>query len=194
VATKRKVGGGLHVGVGLISFSILILALAISVAGIFVDSLGVRLLVVAAGVVLVVVLWMVAVRNGRAVREFRDRLKTENPGALVEQVRLWMLPKGRPEPGIPATFLIASPTEVSFQDIDQVVHLRIPVADLGFVGLVRAQQDATTRDKALTLIYGDDQFTVQFFTITSASLDKLEARVRTAIAWPAEGSPADTTL
>jgi hypothetical protein len=191
VATKRKVTGGIQIGLGLISFSILILALFISIAGFFVGSLPVRLVIIALGVVLVGVLWTVAVRNGRAEREVRDRLKAEHPGALVERVRLWLLPQGKPEPGIPLTFIVADTREISFEDADQVVHIRIPVAELGFIGLVRSQSD-TTRDRAVTLIYGDDQLTVQFFTITNASLDKLEARIRTAVGWPASGSPADT--
>ena len=191
MATTRKVTGGIQIGVGLISFSILIMALFISVAGFFAPgSLPLRLLIVALGIAAVGVLWTAAIRNGRAEREVRDRLRAEHPGALVERVRLWLLPQGKPEPGIPPTFLVADTRAISFEDTDQVVHLRIPVADLGFIGLVRSQSD-TTRDRAVTLIYGDDQLTVQFFTITSASLDKLEARIRTAVGWPATGTPAD---
>ena len=191
MATKRRVGGGIQIGLGLISFSILILALFVVTAGFFPQDLGLRLLIVAAGVAIVGVLWSVAVRNGRFERAARERLQSEHPGALVERIRLWMLPQAKPEPGIPLTFIVADTREISFEDSDQVVHLRVPVADLGFIGLVRAQGD-NAKDKALTLIYGDEQHTVQFFTITAASHDKLEARIRTAIGWPSSGSPVES--
>jgi hypothetical protein len=190
VASKRVVTGGLQIGLGLISFSILIAALDITIAGFFVNDLGVRLVILALGVAAIGVLWTAAIRNGQVEREARKRLQAEHAGALVERVRVWTLPNGRPEPHTPMQFLVADAREVRIETINQTVLVRIPVADLGFVGLVRAQGDKA-RDRAITLIYGSEQHSVQFFTITYSSLDKLQTRLRTAIGWPAEGAPGD---
>jgi hypothetical protein len=187
---NRNPAGGLQIGLGLISFSILILALFITVGGWFVNDVGARFLIIGIGVVLVAVLWVIAVRNGRIEKAARLRLQAQHPGSLVERVKLWMLPEGRPQRDTPMHFVIADAGDIVFETIDSTALLRIPVAEIGFVGLVRAQGD-TTRDRAVTIIYGDEQHTVQFFTITNASLDKLEARIRKAIGWPATGAPAD---
>lgn len=191
MATKRNVTGGLQVGVGLISFSVLILGVFVALAASFGPTLEVRLVIVILGIALVGVLWVAAVRNGRAEKAFRARLQEQHPASLVERVRIWMLPQGKPEKGTPATFIVADAGEITFQDLDELVLLRIPVADIGFIGPVRAQGD-DAKDKAVTIIYGDDNLTVQFFTITHASLEKLEARIRTAIGWPAEDAPGAT--
>ena len=190
MASTRVVTGGIQVGLGLISFSILIAALGISIAGIFTDDLGLRLVILALAAATIGVLWTAALRNGRVEHAARERLRAEHPGALVERVRVWALPHGRLEPHTPMQFLIADTREVTIETINQTVLVRIPVAELGFVGLVRAQGDKA-RDRALTLIYGDEQLTVQVFTITYASLDKLQTRLRAAIAWPVTGAPGD---
>jgi hypothetical protein len=176
------------VGIGLISFTVLIVAVAVTGVRFVADSLGFVLLVIAAAVVLIAVLWTAAIRNGRAERTARRRLQQEHPGALVERVRLWALPAGRVDPHLPVHFLIADAREIGFETIDQTVLLRIPVEDLGFADLVTAQGD-TARDKALTLIYGDEKLTAQFFTVTYASIGRLRARLRTAIGWPEDGTP-----
>ena len=190
MASTRVTTGGIQIGVGLISFSILIAAIDITIAGWFVNDLGVRLVILALGVAVIGVLWAAAIRNGRVEKEARSRLLAEHPGALVERVRVWTLPHGRPEPHTPMQFLIADARELSIETITQTVLVRVPVTDLGFVGLVRAQGDSA-RDRAITLIYGPEQHTVQFFTITYSSLEKLQTRLRTAIGWPAEGEPGD---
>jgi hypothetical protein len=190
VASTRVTTGDIQIGLGLISFSILIAALDITIAGFFVNDLGLRLVILALGVAAIGVLWTAAIRNGRVERDARKRLLAENPGALVERVRVWALPHGRPEPHTPMQFLVADAREISIETINQVVLVRFPVPDLGFVGLVRAQGDKAG-DKAITLIYGEEQHTVQLFTITHASLDKLQVRLRAAIGWPAEGEPGD---
>ncbi|MEO8095450.1 MAG: hypothetical protein ABI632_11015 [Pseudolysinimonas sp.] len=185
---KRKLGGGLQVGFGLISASAVIAAVGISIATVSTDIVGLRIVILLAVAGGIVALWARAVQNGRAEREARDRLRAEHPGALVERVRLWALPQGRADRGIPIHFIVAEAEEVSFETVDQTVLLRIPVADLGFADLVAAQADRA-RDKAVTLIYGDEQLTVQFFTITYVGQDKLCDRVRTAIGWPPAGTP-----
>jgi hypothetical protein len=152
------------------------------------DSLGLMLLVIALGLVLIAVPWVVALRNSRFERATRARLRAEHPGALVERVRLWRLPHGRLEPGTPIQFLIADPSEVSFETANQTVLLRIPVEDIGLIDLVAAQGDRA-RDRALTIIYGDEQLAVQLFTVTYTGLEKLRARVRTATAWPPNDTP-----
>lgn len=185
---RRPLLGRVDVGIGLISFTVLIVAVAATGVRFVADSLGLVLLVVAAALVLVAVLWTAAIRNGRAERIARRRLQQEHPGALVERVRLWMLPAGRVDPHLPVHFLIADAREISFETIDQTVLLRIPVDDLGFADLVTAQGD-TARDQALTLIYGDEKLTAQFFTVTYASIGRLRARLRTAIGWPVDDTP-----
>jgi hypothetical protein len=182
---RRALTGRIEIGIGLISFTVLIVAVAVSLIASLRESLGLTLLAAVAAIVLIGVLWTSAIRNGHAERVARLRLKDEHPGALVERVRLWMLPHGRVEPDLPVHFLIADAREISFETIEQTVLLRIPVEDLGFADLVAAQGDRV-RDRALTLIYGDEQLTVQFFTITYASMGKLRARLRKAIGWPVD--------
>jgi hypothetical protein len=178
----------IDIGVGLISFTVLIVAVTITGMRLVSETLGFVLLVAFAGAVLVAVLWTAAIRNGRAESTARRRLQDEHPGALVERVRLWALPGGRVDPHLPVHFLIADAREISFETIEQTVLLRIAVEELGFADPVTAQGD-TARDKALTLIYGDERLSVQFFTVTYASIGRLRARLRTAIGWPADGTP-----
>ena len=52
-------------------------------------------------------------------------------------------------------FLIADAGEILFETVDRTALLRIPVAEIGFIDPVTAQGDRA-RDKALTIIYGDD--------------------------------------
>lgn len=185
---RRGLSSRIDIGAGLISATVVIIALAIFSLQFVRDSLGLMLLIVALAVVLTAVLWTLAIRNNREEGTARRRLQAEHPGALVERVRLWSLPHGRIAPGTPLHFVIADASEISFETIDQTVLLRIPVSDLGFVDLVKAKGDRS-RDRALTLIYGDDQLAVQVFTVTYSGLEKLRARVRTAIGWPADGTP-----
>lgn len=181
----------IDIGIGLISFTVLIVALAISVMRLVSETLGFVLLVAVAAIVLIAVLWIAAIRNSRAERTARRRLQQQHPGALVERVRLWTLPAGRVEPHLPVHFIIADAREISFETIDQTVLLRIPVEKLGFVDPVRAQEDRA-RDTALTLIYageGGDQLTAQVFSVTGVGISRLRARIRAAIGWPADGTP-----
>jgi hypothetical protein len=183
--------GRVEIGFGLFSFTLVIAVLSLSWFVAARGSLGFQLLALGAGAVLIGVLWTSAVRNGRAEKLARVRLQEEHPGALVERVRLWSLPHGKVDRDMPIHFLIADPREISFETIDRTVLLRIPVAELGFVDPTRAQKDAR-RDNALTLIYDtpdDEQAVVQLFTLTYAGIGRLRQRVRTAIAWPADGTP-----
>ena len=188
MATKRSVSQRIEIGVGLISFSILIAALAITVAGQFSEDLGLRLVILAFGVAIIAVLWTAAVRNSRIERNARTLLREQHPGALVERIRLWALPHGRAEPHIPMHFLVADANEISIEDIEQTVLVRIPVEELGFVGTARAKGDSA-KDAAITLVYGDEKLSVQFFSITYATMGKLLAKLRVAIGWPAEDAP-----
>jgi hypothetical protein len=190
VAAQQRTRGRIEVGVPLISVTAAIVVAAVALAARATDIAGVRILIGVLALVLIAALWVAGLRNSRIEREARTRLQSEHPGALVERVRVWSLPHGRLEPGTPLQFLNADASEISFETIDQVVLLRIPVAELGLVDLVTAQHDRA-RDKALTLIYGDFQDTVQLFTVTYTGTEKLRARLRTAIGWPAEGTPAD---
>jgi hypothetical protein len=188
---RRPLSSRIDIGIGLICFTLLITAATATAVRLFEGSLGLMLLVGAAGLALVAVLWIAAIRNGRAERNARRRLLEQHPGALVERIRLWALPAGRVEPHLPTHFVVADAREISFETIDQTVLLRIPVERLGFVDPVRAQGDRA-KDVALTLIYdGEDgaQLTVQLFTVTGMGLARLRARIRTAIGWPAEGTP-----
>lgn len=182
---RRRAAGRIQVGVGLISFSVLIAGLGYVLAVALTELVVVRIVILLASAAVIVALWAAAIRNGRAEREARDRLRAEHPGALVERVRLWTLPHGRVDRDIPVHFIVADASEVSFEDIDQTVLLRVPVADIGLVDLVTAKGDRA-RDKAVTLIYGDEQLVVQFFTITYAGNGRLRDRVRVAIGQPAE--------
>ena len=188
MATTRKTIGRLQVGYGLISFTIVLVVLGITVGWYMIHDVGPRIVVVILFLAAIALLWALALRNGEVERETRRRLRTEHPGALVERVRLWALPHGRVERDLPMHFLIADASEIAFETVDQTVLLRFPVADLGFIDLVTAQYDKA-RDKALTLIYGDEQLTVQLFTITYSANDRLGKRLRTAIGWPATGTP-----
>jgi hypothetical protein len=147
-----------------------------------------RIVVVGLAVVLIGVLWVSAIRNGAEEREARRRLRDRHPGSLVERVRLWSLPHGRVEADIPMHFMIADAAEIAFETIDQTALLRIPVPEIGFIDPVAAQGDRV-RDKALTIIYGDEQNVVQVFTLTYAGIGGLGLRVRKAIGWPSRGVP-----
>jgi hypothetical protein len=191
VATTTKTNatlGRLQVGYGLISFTILLIALGITIGWYLIEDVGPRIVVVVLFVAAIGVLWTAALRNGRFEREARDRLRAEHPGALVERVRVWALPHGRLEKDTPIQFLIADASEITIETITQTVLVRIPVPELGLIDLVTAQHDRA-KDKALTLIYGDEQNVVQLFTITYSANDRLGARLRTAIGWPATGAP-----
>ena len=188
---RRPITSRIDIGVGLISFTLLLSAATVTVMQLVRDTLGLVLLAALAGTALIAVLWISAIRNSRAERAARQRLQEQHPGALVERIRLWTLPHGRVEPHLPTHFIVADASEISFETIDQTVLLRIPVERLGFVDPVRAQNDRA-RDTALTLIYdGDDRepLTVQLFTLTGVGLPKLRGRIRTAIGWPADGTP-----
>lgn len=187
MAQTNRTLGRIQIGYGLISATIVMIVIALSLLVAF-RELGVRVVIVVLAVASIGVLWTVAARNGQVEREYRTRLKAEHPGALVERVNLWSLPNGRVEPGTPMHFLVADASEISFETITQTVLLRIPVTELGFIGLVTAQGDRV-KDKALTLIYGDDQSTVQLFTITYSANDRLGSRLRTAIGWPPADAP-----
>ena len=187
MATTNKNLGRLQVGYPLISLTVVLVVIAVSLIATFYDT-GVRIVIAVLFLAAIGVLWTAAVRNGQVEREYRNRLKAEHPGALIERVILWSLPNGRVEPGTPMHFLVADASEISFETISQTVLLRIPVTELGFVDLVTAQGDRV-KDKALTLIYGDDQNTVQLFTITYSANDRLGSRLRKAIGWPPTGTP-----
>jgi hypothetical protein len=185
---RRGIGGSLEVGIPLISGTVAIIAAAVGVAATLVVETAPRILIFALVAILIAVLWTLAIRNSRVERDFRTRLKAEHPGALVERVRLWSLPHGRVHADVPIHFLVADASEITFETIDQTVLLRIPVAELGLIDLVTAQHDRA-KDKALTLIYGDDEAAVQLFTVTYSANDRLATRLRTAIGWPAAGTP-----
>lgn len=186
--TAKRTEARLQVGFGLVSISVVIAAVGAIVSILATQIVAVRIVILVLTLALIAALWGAAVNNGRLERETRNRLRAEHPGALVERVRLWSLPKGRVDRDIPMHFLIADASEISFEEVDQTVVLRIPVEDVTFVDLVTAQHDRA-KDKAVTLIYGDDQQTVQFFTITYASNDRLRDRVRAAIGWSADRTP-----
>jgi hypothetical protein len=185
---KRSIWRRIDIGVPLIGSTIAIAVGALGLAARATDDTGARILILVLSTVLIAVLWFVAARNAGAERAVRRRLQEQHPGALVERVRIWALPHGRLEPGTPQHFIVADASEISFETVEQTVLLRIPVAELGLADLVTAQGDRS-RDKALTLIYGEFQDTVQVFTLTFTGVDKLRARVRKAIGWPPEGTP-----
>jgi hypothetical protein len=187
--TKNRAGlGRLQVGFGLISFSVVLLVIGMMIALIFARDVPFRLVIIGLVVVFVGVLWVVAIRNGAEERETRRRLRDEHPGSLVERVRLWSLPHGRVEADIPMHFMIADAGEILFETGDRTALLRVPVDEIGFIDPVTAQGDRV-KDKALTIIYGDDQKVVQVFTLTYAGIRGLGARLRKAIGWPPRGVP-----
>jgi hypothetical protein len=185
---QRPGSGRLQVGFGLISFSVVIAVLAMMIAVIYVDDVPLRLVVLAFGALLIGVLWVTAIRNGAEEREARKRLREEHPGSLVERVRLWSLPSGRVDKDLPVHFIIADAGDIVFETVTRTALLRIPVEEIGFIDPVTAQGDRT-RDKALTIIYGDEENVVQLFTITYAGTAALGSRIRKAIGWPARGIP-----
>ncbi|MEO8262893.1 MAG: hypothetical protein ABI566_10025 [Pseudolysinimonas sp.] len=186
--TAKRTASRLQVGFGLISVSVLIAAVGYVVAVLSTEIVAVRIVILVLFAAFIAALWGAAVQNGRLERQTRDRLRAEHPGALVERVRLWSLPNGPVDRDIPMHFIVADASEITFEEVDQTVLLRIPVADVGYLDLVTAQHDRA-KDKAVTLIYGDEQHTVQFFTLTFASNDRLRDRVRTAIGWTAQSTP-----
>lgn len=179
------------VGFGLLSFTLAIVVVAVS-AGLAVrESIGLVLLVAAAAAALLAVLWVSALRNGRVEKTARLRLQQEHPGALVERVRLWRLPHGPVLRNIPIHFVVADPREIVFETIDRTMLLRIPVEAVLAIEPRRAQGDRRG-DTALTIVYEapeGERATVQLFTLTYAGIAALGRRIRTAIAWPAEGTP-----
>jgi hypothetical protein len=187
--TTRKLTDRIRIGIGLISMTVAIFLVASLAIVRGTDIPALKVLIGILALALIVVPWFSAVRNSRFDRATRERLRLEHPGALVERVRLWALPHGRIEPGTPVHFIIADAGEVSFETVEQMVLLRIPTPEIGFLDPVRAQGDRT-RDQALTIIYGDEQNTVQFFTVSYDGLPRFAKRLRTAIGWPASGTPA----
>jgi hypothetical protein len=186
--SKRGLFERIQVGFGLISFSVAILVVGMVFAILTTDDVPLRLVIVVAVAALIGVLWSLAIRNGAEERDARRRLREQHPGSLVERVRLWSLPHGRVEADIPMHFLIADAGEIVFETIDRTALLRIPVEDVGFIDPVTAQGDRV-RDRALTIIYGDDQKVVQVFTLTYAGIRGLGSRLRKAIGWPSRGTP-----
>ena len=156
--------GRLQVGAGLISLTVVIAVIGITLISWFPDT-GIRIVIAVLFLAAIGVVWTSAIRNGRAEREFRTRLKEQHPGALVERVILWSLPKGRVEPGTPMQFLVADATEILFETINQTVLLRFPVEELTHIGLATARGDRV-KDTALTLIYGEEEHVVQLFTVS----------------------------
>jgi hypothetical protein len=185
---KRGAVGRLQVGFGLISFSVVLFVLGLMIAVIFASDVTLRLVIVGFVVVFIGALWVSAIRNGAEEREARKRLREEHPGSLVERVRLWSLPRGRVDADIPMHFMVADAGEILFETIARTALLRIPVEEIGFIDPVIAQGDRV-KDKALTIIYGDEQNVVQVFTLTYAGITGLGSRLRKAIGWPSHGVP-----
>ncbi len=185
--TRPRIGR-LHVGFGLISFSIVLLVIGMMIAIVFARDVTLRLVIIGFVAVFIGVLWMSAIRNGAEEREARRRLRDEHPGSMVERVRLWSLPHGHVEADIPMHFIVADAGEILFETVARTALLRIPVPEIGFIDPVTAQGDRV-KDKALTIIYGDEQNVVQVFTLTYAGIPALGARLRRAIGWPPRGAP-----
>ncbi len=185
---KRGPMGRIQVGFGLISFSVVLLVIAMVIAVVFAPEVPVRIVILIFALVLIGVLWVSAIRNGAEEREARRSLLDQHPGSHVERVRLWSLPAGRVDADLPMHFLIADAGEILFETVDRTALLRIPVDEIGFIDSVRAQGDRVG-DKALTIIYGDEQNVVQVFTVTYAGTWGLGARIRKAIGWPSRGVP-----
>jgi hypothetical protein len=187
-AKRRSIADRLEVGVGLISATVVIMAVGAVIAVLATQLMPVRIVVLLLFLALVVAVWGRAVQNGRFEKATRARLQGEHPGGLVERVRLWALPHGRVPRDAPIHFIVADAREISFEDVEQTVLLRIPVDELGVVDLVTARGDRV-RDQAVTLVYGDDQHVVQFFSVTYLGQENLRGRVRAAIGWPEVGTP-----
>ncbi len=164
--------GRLQVGFGLVSFTVVLIVLAMTIGVAFTTDVTVRLVILVLALALIGVLWASAVRNGTEERDFRRYLREQNPGSLVERVRLWSLPHGRVDADVPMHFIVADAGEILFETIDRTALLRIPVDEIGFIDPVTAQGDRV-RDKALTIIYGDEKHVVQVFTITYAGTASL---------------------
>jgi hypothetical protein len=163
--SRGGIFGRIEIGPPLISVSIAIVAAGVGIAALSGAEFAGRIAIIVVAVLLVATVWVFGVRNNGVEREARRRLQAEHPGSLVERVRVWSLPHRRLEAGTPMHFLIADTRENVIETIDQTVLVRFPVAEVGFVDLVTAQGDRA-RDKALTIIYGDEQLTVQLFTVT----------------------------
>lgn len=187
-SAKRGPLGRLEVGFGLISFSVVIVVVAMATAVAVAQDVPLRIVIIAFALVLVGVMWVSAIRNGSEERDARRRLRDEHPGSLVERVRLWSLPHGRVDKDAPMHFVVADASEILFETVDRTALLRVPVAEIGFIDPVAAQGDRV-RDKALTIIYGDEQNVVQVFTLTYAGTASLGRRLREAIGWPPRGVP-----
>lgn len=187
-SAKRSPIGRIEVGFGLISFTAVLIVLAPFVAFGVTDDVLVRIVILAVTAAVIGYLWLTAMRNGAQEREARNRIRDEHPGSLVERVRLWSLPAGRVDADIPMHFVVADAGEILFETIDHTALLRIPVAEIGFIDPVTAQGDRV-KDKALTIIYGDEKHVVQLFTLTFAGIGGLGSRLRKAIGWPPRGVP-----
>lgn len=185
---KRGPMGRIQVGFGLISFSVVLLVISGVIAVVFARDLPVRIVILIFALVFIGVLWVAAIRNGAEERDSRRGLLAQHPGSHVERVRLWSLPAGRVDADLPMHFLIADAGEILFETVDRTALLRIPVDEIGFIDPVRAQGDRVG-DKALTIIYGDEQKVVQLFTVTYAGTGGLGSRIRKAIGWPSRGVP-----
>jgi hypothetical protein len=178
-----------RIGLGLICFTVLLLAIA---AFGFVSRMAFGaffgVVLPLAAIALVALLWLAAIRNGADERGAVARLRAAHPGAFVERVRLWSLPSGLVPKNAPMHFVVADPDQLQFVSADGTSLAQIPVGEIGLIDFVTAQKDKV-RDKALTIIYGDEQDVVQVFPDMNLGLDKLNLRVRKAIGWPADGAP-----
>jgi hypothetical protein len=182
--------GKVRIGIGLLSFTAALLVVGfLSAFARWTDSAVVKVLIPVAAFALIAVLWIAAVRNGAGERTAVARLRAAHPGAFVERVTLWSLPDGLAGKDLPMHFIVADPEEIRFEAEDGSALARVPVAEIGFVDLVRAKDDRAG-DKALTIIFGDEQDVVQVFPDMNLGLMKLRSRVRKAIGWPDDGTPA----
>lgn len=162
--------------------TVIIAAVGVTAAGVAGPDGRVIVLVLAAvGIGLV---WLSFARAHRVVRDAEVRLRRAHGGAgLVERVNLWMLPSGRAGK-LPPHFVTVDPMQVAFRRMDGSAILSIPVAQIDLLETLTAAGDRTG-DKAVTILFGDPQQTVQFFTVTYIGSDLLEQRVRTAAELPA---------
>lgn len=137
-----------------------------------------RVLVLVLSAVGIGLVWLAFARARRVVRDAELRLRREHGAGLVEQVNLWALPTGRAGK-LPPHFITVDPALVAFRHMDGSVILRIPVEQIDLIGTFTAVGDRTG-DKAVTILFGDPQQTVQFFTVTYLGSRLLERRVRVA--------------
>ncbi|CAN5245246.1 hypothetical protein BH11ACT3_BH11ACT3_06410 [soil metagenome] len=136
----------------------------------------VSFVLVAVGAILAAVVIVGSFVLARPVRAAERAMRGQHPDALLEQVILWHLPSG-PAGKLPPHVIVADPHEVTFRTYDDAVLARVAVADIDLLDTLTAQGDRS-RDKATTLLFGDPQQLIQFFTATHLSPAKLTARVR----------------